>query len=139
MTFAPFTDAAVEARFRALPEPLWPAMLRLRQMILEVAAGSPDIGPLTETLKWGEPAWLPRRPMTGTTVRAGALKGSSTHYALYVHCQTSLIETYRRHYSEQFSYDGNRALVLSVEREPPAEPLAHCIALALTYHRWAKR
>lgn len=139
MTFAPFTDAAVEARFRSLPEPLRPSMLRLRQMILEVAAGSPDIGPLTETLKWGEPAWLPRRPRTGTTVRIDALRGSSTHYALYVHCQTSLIETYRRHYAEQFSYDGNRALIFAVEREPPAEPLAHCIALALTYHRWAKR
>lgn len=139
MTFAPFTDAAVEARFRSLPEPLRLPMLRLRQMILEAAAGNPDIGPLMETLKWGEPAWLPRRPRTGTTVRIDALKGSSTHYALYVHCQTSLIETYRRHYSEQFSYDGNRALIFAVEREPPAEPLAHCIALALTYHRWAKR
>lgn len=139
MTFAPFTDAAVEARFRALPEPLRPSLLRLRQAILDVAAASPEIGPLKETLKWGEPAWLPRRPRTGTTVRIDALKGSSTHYALYVHCQTSLIETYRRHYAEQFSYDGNRALIFAVGSEPPAEPLAHCIALALTYHRWAKR
>lgn len=139
MTFAPFTDAAVEARFRALPEPLRPSMLRLRQTILDVAAGHPDIGSLMETLKWGEPAWLPRRPRIGTTVRADALKGSSTHYALYVHCQTSLIETFRRHYPAELSYDGSRALIFAVEREPPAEPLAHCIALALTYHRWAKR
>lgn len=139
MTFAPFADAAVEARFGALPEPLRPSMLRLRQKILDVAAGNPEIGPLTETLKWGEPAWLPRRPRTGTTVRADALKGSSTHYALYVHCQTSLIETYRRHYPDQFVYDGNRALIFTVRSEPPAEPLAHCIALALTYHRWARR
>lgn len=139
MTFAPFTDAAVEARFRALPEPLRLPMLRLRQTILDVAAGRSEIGPLTETLKWGEPAWLPSRPRTGTTVRADALKGSATHYALYVHCQTSLIETYRRHYPGEFSYDGNRALIFTTEREPPAEPLAHCIAFALTYHRWAKR
>lgn len=139
MTFAPFADAAVEAKFRSLPEPLRPPMLRLRQVILDVAARNPEIGPLTETLKWGEPAWLPKRPRTGTTVRADALKGSATRYALYVHCQTSLIETYRRHYPGEFSYDGNRALVFSTEFEPPAGPLAHCIALALTYHRWAKR
>lgn len=139
MTFAPFTDVAVEAKFRVLPEPLRPPMLRLRQAILDVAAASPEIGPLTETLKWGEPAWLPMRPRIGTTVRADALKGSSTHYALYVHCQTSLIETYRRHYPDQFSYDGSRALIFIVGSEPPAEPLAHCIALALTYRRWAKR
>lgn len=139
MTFAPFTDAAVEAKCRSLPEPLRLPMLRLRQVILDVAAETREIGPLTETLKWGEPAWLPRRPRTGTTVRIDALKGSSTHYALYVHCQTSLIETYRRHYPDKFVYDGNRALIFTVENEPPAEPLAHCIALALTYHRWAKR
>lgn len=139
MTFSPFADAAVEAKFRSQPEPLRRPMLRLRQMILDVAAGSPDIGLLAETLKWGEPAWLPERPRIGTTVRTNALKGSSTHYALYVHCQTGLIETFKRHYAEQFSYDGNRALVFTIEREPPAEPLAHCIALALTYHRRARR
>jgi hypothetical protein len=139
VTFAPFADEAVEARFRSLPEPLRPPMLRLRQMILDVAAGNPDIGPLIETLKWGEPAWLPRRPGNGTTLRANALKGSATHYALYVHCQTSLIETFRRHYPGEFSCEGNRALIFSTRLEPPAEPLAHCIALALTYHRWARR
>ncbi|MCV9941015.1 DUF1801 domain-containing protein [Boseaceae bacterium BT-24-1] len=139
MIFAPFADEAVEAKFRSLPESLRSPMLRLRQMILDVAAGSPDIGPLTETLKWGEPAWLPERPGTGTTVRADALKGSATHYALYVHCQTSLIETFRRHYPAQFSYEGNRALIFAAGSEPLAEPLAHCIALALTYHRWARR
>lgn len=139
MTFAPFTDAAVEAKYRSLPEPLRLPMLRLRQVILNVAAETPEVGALTETLKWGEPAWLPRRPGTGTTVRANALKRSATQYALYVHCQTSLIETYRRHYPDQFVYDSNRALIFAVGREPPAGPLAHCIALALTYHRWAKR
>jgi hypothetical protein len=136
VTFAPFADGAVEAKFRSLPEPLRLPMLRLRQMILDVAAGNPDIGPLAETLKWGEPAW---RPGNGTTLRANALKGSATHYALYVHCQTSLIETFRRHYPGEFSYEGNRALIFSSERESPAEPLAHCIALALTYHRRARR
>lgn len=137
--FAPFADAAVEARFQRLSEPLKLPMLRLRQTILDVATSNREIGPLAETLKWGEPAWLPQHPRIGTTVRAGVLKGSSTHYALYVHCQTSLIETFRRHYPERFSYDGNRALIFAIGSEPPAEPLAHCIALALTYHRWAKR
>ena len=136
--FAPFADPAVKARFQALSEPLKLPMLRLRQAILDVAASNREIGPLTETLKWGEPAWSPQHPRIGTTVRADALKGSSTHYALYVHCQTSLIETFRRQYPERFSYDGNRALIFAIGSEPPAGPLAHCIALALTYHRWAR-
>jgi len=138
MTFARFRDPAVEACFCAFAAPLRPPLLRLRQLVLDVAAATPDLGPLVETLKWGEPAWLPARPRLGTTLRANALKGSATHYALYVHCQTTLVETFEQLYPGLFRYDGTRALVLSLDEPVPAAELAHCIALALTYHRWVR-
>jgi hypothetical protein len=34
----------------------------------------------------------------------------------------------------RFRYQGNRALVLEKDPASAAEPLRHCIALALTYH-----
>jgi len=34
-----------------------------------------------------------------------------------------------------FAYEGNRAVVLSPDGQPSRKALAHCIALALTYHQ----
>ena len=54
---------------------------------------------------------------------------------MFVHCQTTLVSTYREIYPDTFRFDGNRALLFSADLALPEEPLKHCIALALTYHR----
>jgi hypothetical protein len=54
---------------------------------------------------------------------------------MYVHCQTTLLDQYRLLYPETFAFDGQRALLFSTTEPVPEEPLRHCIALALTYHR----
>lgn len=41
---------------------------QLRGIVLNVADRA-EVGALTETLKWGQPAWLPTRPRIGTTLR----------------------------------------------------------------------
>jgi len=123
----------VRAVFDALPPGQRDALLVLRQLILDTA-GSADVE-LVETLKWGDPAYRPKRPRVGTTVRINALKGTTDGYAMYVHCQTTLMDQYRLLYPETFAFDGQRALLFSTREPIPQDALRHCIALALTYHR----
>jgi hypothetical protein len=129
-----FADPAVAAAFAAFPEDLRGRLMELRHLILETAHATPPIGPIVETLKWGEPAYLPETPRVGTTVRINALKGSRDRYAAYFHCQTTLVETFRELYPDTFSFQGNRAIVLGARDRLPRKALGHCIALALTYH-----
>ena len=123
----------VAAAFDAIAPAQRAALLALRHLILQVAAES-DIE-LTETLKWGEPAYLPARPRTGTTIRINALRGSADGYAMYVNCKTSLLESYRHLYPDAFTFEHQRALIFRTGQSPPKAALKHCIAMALTYHR----
>ncbi len=127
-------DTAVQAVFEAYPPPLRAALLDLRALILETAAETPGVGPLTEALRWKQPSYLTEQSGSGTTIRIDALKGSADGYALYVNCKTTLLESYRHLYPDAFRFEGRRALVFSASTPPPREALRHCIALALTYH-----
>jgi hypothetical protein len=110
--------------------------VRLRDLILPVGENLEATGGITETLKWGQPSYLPKRPRVGTTVRLGTLKSAPESPALFVHCQTRLIETFRRHYPDTFIYEGNRALLLRGDDPLPEAEIRHCVSLALTYHLW---
>ena len=59
---------------------------------------------------------------------------AANQYALYFHCQTDLVETFRELYPSELTYGGNRSIVLNAEDELPEQALRHCVALALTYH-----
>lgn len=128
------TDPAVAAVFAAQPAALREKLLALRHLILETAAQTEGIGGLEEALKWGQVSYLTAATKAGSTIRIGPLKGPPDRLALFVHCQTNLIETFRRHYPETLVYDGKRAVVFGVEQALPEAELRHCIALALTYH-----
>jgi hypothetical protein len=54
---------------------------------------------------------------------------------MYIHCQTTLLDSYRHLYPDDFTFEGQRALIFRTGRPPPEPALKHCIALALTYHR----
>ena len=130
----PFGDARVAQRFADYPDDVRPQLTALRQLIFDVAAETDAVGPLVETLKWNQPAYLPKIPRIGTTVRIDAVGARPGTYALYVHCQTTLIDTFRHLYRDRFDFEGNRALIFSGRSKPPRKALKHCIALALTYH-----
>jgi hypothetical protein len=133
-----FSDPSVAAAFAAFPDGLRGRLMDLRDLIFETARATPAVGAIVETLKWGEPAYLPKTPRVGTTVRLGALKGSTDRYAVYFHCRTSLIESFRERYPATFHFEGNRAIVFTIRDRLPRKALRHCIALALTYHREAR-
>ena len=127
-------EPAVKAAFDRHPAPLRDALLEVRGLILATARNTPRVGPIVETLKWGEPAYLPRAPRVGTTVRLDAVKGSKNDYAVLFHCQTTLVESFRVLYPDVFRFEGRRAIVLTVGEPLPEAPFSHCIARALTYH-----
>ena len=104
----------------------------LRSLILETAAGTPGVGPLEETLKWGQISYLTTQSGSGTTIRLD-MDRPSGQAALYVNCKTDLVSRFRTRYPESFAYQGDRAVILP--REPDVAALQHIIALALTYHR----
>ncbi|MCB5174728.1 DUF1801 domain-containing protein [Microvirga sp. SM9] len=132
---AAFSDPQIEATFNSYPAPVRKPLLRLRDIIFATARETSGVGELLETLKWGQPAYLPVRPRTGTTIRIDSVKGSASRYAAYFHCQTTLVATFRELYPREFSFQGNRAIVLSADDELPLEAFKHCVAMALTYHR----
>lgn len=133
----PFANDEVAAVFDRYPARVRRKMLRLRQLIFETAAATEGVGELTEALRWGEPAYLTLRPKSGTTIRIDT-KTPDT-FAIFVHCQTDLVATYRKLYPDELSFSDNRAIVFGIDDELPEGPLRHCIALALTYHRDKRR
>ena len=135
-----FGDARVAAVFKAYPPAVRAPLMKLRDMMFEVAAGTPGVGALTETLKWGQPSYLTEESGSGTTVRIDRLKdGDAGGYAVYFHCQSGLVGQFRELYPATFTYEGERALLFGAKARVPARELRHCIALALTHHLRKKR
>jgi hypothetical protein len=121
-----------QVQLAAIDAPYRPAIMALRDLILDVAAKTPAIGPIEETLKWGQPAFLPNTTKSGTTIRLGLPKTGG--FAIYVHCQTSLIADFQTHFPREFSYEGNRAILFSDMESIKPDLLRLFIHNALTYH-----
>lgn len=129
-----FQSAAVKAVFDAYDPVVRERMLALRQCLFDVAAENPAIGPIEETLKWGQPSYLTPKTKSGTTVRFDAIAKEPGTIGLYVHCQTTLADTYRTLYGDELDIDGKRCVKLGPNIKLPSQPISHCIELALTYH-----
>jgi hypothetical protein len=128
-------NAAVAAVFEGYAPQVHAKLLDLRRLILETAAETQGVGPIEETLKWGQPSYITRESGSGSTIRIDQVKGEPGQVALYVHCRTTLAESFQRLYPDVFTFEGKRALRFAVGMALPIEPLKRCIALALTYHR----
>ena len=109
-------------------------MLALRRLILDTARATKGVGAVEETLKWGQPSYLTPETKSGSTIRIDQVKSVANQYAVYFHCQTNLVETFRELHPTEFSYGGNRCIILSANDDVPEAALRHCVALALTYH-----
>ena len=127
-------EDAVKYIFDRYPDHIRPKMEALRALIYEVAEHSAGVGQLTETLKWSEPAYLTTKPKSGTTIRMDWKPKNPTQIGVYVSCNTSLVETYRTMFADELEFEGNRAILLSVDDPLPEKPLKICIQMALRYH-----
>ena len=126
-------DTAVEAVFSTYPAPVKARLLALRRLIFDIADTTKGVGALEETLKWGQPSYLTTESKSGSTIRIDQVKAEAGQYAVYFHCQTDLVETFRELYPE-LRYGGNRSILLDAADKLPETALRHCVALALTYH-----
>ena len=133
----PFARPDVARAFKAYPAPMRRRLLRLRQLILDTAAAA-GVGRLEETLRWGAPAYVTTTG-GGSTIRIDRRRKNPTQYAMYFHCRTSLVDTFRTAFPDTFTFEGNRAIVFDAGDRVPVRELALCIETALTYHRKASR
>jgi hypothetical protein len=121
----------VRAAFEQFPKPARKVLFDARDRIFALAETA-QVGPLTETLKWGQPAYLTEKTKAGSTIRLGLQDGAP---AAFFTCSSSLVDGFRADFPNAMTYHGNRALTL--EAPFPVE-LDMCLTRALTYHR-AKR
>jgi hypothetical protein len=131
------SGATMPAIFDDYPKPIRSKLLALRKLILDTAKTTKGVGAIEEALKWGQPSYLTSESKSGSTIRIDQVKAVPGQCAVYFHCQTNLVETFRELYPE-LAYSGNRAILLDATGKLPAAELRHCVALALTYHSRTK-
>lgn len=124
-------NANVTRVFEGYPKHIQARMMSLRQLIAQTASENESVGEIEETLKWGEPSYL---SCNGSTIRMGWKNARPDEYAMYFHCQTKLVDTFRELYRDKLSFEGNRAIVFNANDDVPVDELKHCVLLALTYH-----
>ena len=127
-------NSAVAAVFDAYPKEIKLKLMFLRQLIFDVASRTDGVGEIEETLRWGQPSYLTTQSRSGSLVRIGQIKSQKGKYAMYFHCQTTLVDTFKEMYQDVFKFGGNRSINFSEEDKVPVEELSHCISMALTYH-----
>lgn len=131
----PIKNAAVARAFAAFPPAMRRKLMALRELIFKTAASTDGVGTIEETLKWGEPAYVTSQTRSGSTIRLGWKKSNPTRCAMYFHCQSNLVATFRARFPSALTFEGNRSIVFDENDLLPIESLSSCVAAALTYHR----
>ena len=127
-----FESPAVAKAFECFAPAHQRQLLKLRKLIFDIANANPAIGKLAETLKWGQPSYLTEETKSGSTIRLGTRKTGG--YAIFVHCQTTIIRDFQQVFTGEFTYDGNRAICFLDDEGFDAEKISVMIERALTYH-----
>jgi hypothetical protein len=125
------SNKEVAVVFNNYPKSIRRKLLFLRQLVLETALELEEVSDLQETLKWGEPSYIAKG---GSTIRMGWKESTPNQYALYFHCRTKLVDTFKELYGDIFKYESNRAIVFNEGDVLPVDELKHCISLSHTYH-----
>ncbi len=126
-------EKRVQNKFNVYPDHIRQKMEKLRELIIEVAANTEGVGELEETLKWSEPAYLPSKTKSGTTVRIDWKAKKPNQIGLYVSCNTNLVDTYRQRFQNQLKFEGNRAIILPADEPIPEKELKICVQMAFRY------
>ncbi|GAL17429.1 hypothetical protein JCM19235_5978 [Vibrio maritimus] len=124
-------DKDVYTRFAQYPDNVRVRLVELRALILSLA-NELDVGEVEESLKWGEPSYSVK---FGSPIRLDWKIKSPTSYYLFFHCQTKLVDTFRELYADELVFQGNRAIVLSINEPLKRDIVKHCLTLAMTYQQ----
>lgn len=126
------TSPKVDVVFANYPEFVREKMQLLRELVIETAEESEGVYKLEETLKWGEPSFVTK---DGSTLRMDWKEKTPDQYAMYFHCTSRLVDTFRLVFNHKFQYEGKRAIVFQLNQKIPKAELKECIKAALTYHK----
>ena len=126
---------AVREAFDQMPQHMHGRFRELRALIFEVAKADDRIGPLEESLKWGEPAYRPTNGV-GSTVRLAVPSKAPDQCGVFFICSTNLVDAFRSDFPELMC-QGNRA-ILVLPNAPIPDALRICLHRALTHHLAAK-
>ncbi len=129
----------VRSIFDAYPPKVREKLYSLRELILNTAKTTKEVGEIEETLKWGEPAYLTSVSKSGSLIRIDRRRDNPDTYAMYFHCQTNLVENFKLMFGDIFTYEKNRALIFDINDDVPTEELSMCIHMALTYNLKKKK
>lgn len=121
-------EEKIRDAFYAYDDGLRDRLLDLRELIYVIAKETEGVGHLEETLKWGQISYL--NP-AGTTLRIGTVPDTE-QLAIYVHCQTSVVESLRAR-PGPLQFEGNRCVKLPLDEELASPELRSCIQSILTY------
>jgi len=129
-----FNSPEVATVFKSYPPVFKIKLLKLRKLIFEVSKENDQIGLLDETLKWGQPSYLPETKNVGTTVRIHWLRSRPDQFGMYFNCNTKLILQIKRKFGSTFKYEGKRAIIFDKTAVLPVAELKECIEMAFLYH-----
>ena len=115
----------------AYPDEAKKKIIYIVDLIFETA-DEINAGKITESIKWGEPSFCVKN---GTPIRTAWKSKTENEIGVYFSCSTSLIETFRVIYNDQFRFEGKRGIIFNLEEKIPETELKNCFAVALKYHK----
>jgi hypothetical protein len=128
------TDKLFKATIAPYSAAVQKKLTQLRSLILATARETDGVGATEETLKWNQFSFLTSESASGSTIRIDGSRKEPAKLAMYVHCQSGLIDEFKQHYARTLQFEGKRAVVLDAAEPLPKDALKHCISLALTHH-----
>jgi len=126
-------NPSIENKISNFPKNARDKFQQVRALIFQVAKEN-DLGPIEETLKWGQASYLCK---TGSTIRIDWQPKNKNSMDIFFNCKTSLVETFKEIFPETFSYSGNRVIAIPLDQATPIE-LETCLLMALNYHKLKK-
>ncbi len=127
-------DPDVEWVYSQYPVDVRSKCIVIRSMIFEAAKKDPRIGPILETLRWGEPAYIPRQTKSGAMVRVHWKASVPDQIGLYFLCQTDLVRRFKSKFGSTLNIEGNRAIVLDRYDDLPSDKIVACVLDSFCYY-----
>ena len=97
----------------------------------------PQIGPVEEGLRWGQPAFLTPQTGAACSLRIGPCKPDG--FGLFVHCKSGLIPAFAAGPGAGMRFGGTRAVLFDAVADINGAALSLLIGQALCYHTKARQ
>lgn len=128
----PAMDPKVADVFAGFDDGAKQGLTLLRRLIFEVAEDTKGVGHVAEVLRWGQPSYVTPVTKSGSTIRLGVPKTGG--FAIFTHCQTTIMSDFAATFPGWDRFDGNRAVLFEDAKDIDTHRHGLLIKAALTYH-----